>query len=636
MKLRITGASNFVNRMFEACGNYQWAREFLKNSLEAHATKIEFGIEWQAVEKIGVYRRTVMDNGTGMDRDELHRFFSTLGEGAKKIGGIHDNFGVGAKIASLPWNPEGVVVISYKHGRGSMIWIMLEPDSGDYELVEFEVEGDKTCVIDPSLVGEVDGIDWATIKPDWLEDHGTIVVLLGSEQYPDTVLGNPQAGEKEIKGLSVYLNSRFWDLSTVDIRVVELRSEKKSQWPQSADDKDNARRPNNRQIWGARYYLIDVNAQKGSLREKGTLVLDGDRVIGEWYLWEGERPHIDSYAKKGGYIAVRYNDELFQPTSNKVHFRWFGIIEGKVQQNLTIILQPQHYQSNDARWGIHVDQSRNRLIFTGNGEKGVEIPLSDWGLEFAENIPAAILDAIHEARGDLSGSIDDEDYRKRLQDKFGNRWTLRVLVKANKDNRNKRPVAVKEEDVEVFNVSDDEIDVIDDPEPDPTPRRKRPKTVKVVRRRATVGAGQDGVEREVAVDIPRYRLARVDEFDKPWHIALWAPHDPDGPTVLLNIDSPILQEVVEYHQAQYPDIYADEVGKIVRQVFGEVAACKVAHSQKLAKNVPEEQLDSEYRSEQALTIALMGLMAEESLIAQRLGKLGRKKPTPVGSSVAVG
>jgi hypothetical protein len=30
-KLSIVGASVFVNRMFEACGNYQWVREFLKN-----------------------------------------------------------------------------------------------------------------------------------------------------------------------------------------------------------------------------------------------------------------------------------------------------------------------------------------------------------------------------------------------------------------------------------------------------------------------------------------------------------------------------------------------------------------------------------------------------------------------------
>jgi Histidine kinase-, DNA gyrase B-, and HSP90-like ATPase len=74
-KLSIVGASVFVNRMFEACGNYQWVREFLKNSLEANATKVEFGIEWQAVEKLGVYRRTVIDNGIGMNRDELLRFF---------------------------------------------------------------------------------------------------------------------------------------------------------------------------------------------------------------------------------------------------------------------------------------------------------------------------------------------------------------------------------------------------------------------------------------------------------------------------------------------------------------------------------------------------------------------------------
>src|SRR5262245_44122600 len=103
MKLNIVGASNFVNRMFEACGNHQWAREFLKNSLEASSTRVEFGIEWQAVEKLGIYRRTIIDDGVGMGPKELLKFFSTLGEGAKKIGGLHDNFGVGAKIAALPW-----------------------------------------------------------------------------------------------------------------------------------------------------------------------------------------------------------------------------------------------------------------------------------------------------------------------------------------------------------------------------------------------------------------------------------------------------------------------------------------------------------------------------------------------------
>ena len=75
MKIQITGASIFVNRMFEACGRFQWAREFLKNSLEAGAKRVEFGIEWQAVAKAGVYRRTIIDDGIGMDADELLKFF---------------------------------------------------------------------------------------------------------------------------------------------------------------------------------------------------------------------------------------------------------------------------------------------------------------------------------------------------------------------------------------------------------------------------------------------------------------------------------------------------------------------------------------------------------------------------------
>jgi hypothetical protein len=628
MKLAITGASHFVNRMFEACGPYQWAREFLKNSIEAGAKKVEFGIEWQAVEKHGVYRRTMSDDGIGMDDKELLDFFSTLGAGARKIGGIHDNFGVGAKISSLPWNAEGLVVISHKRGKASMIWIVLDDESGDYELMEFTTANGTSLVIEPQII---DDINWAAIKPDWITDHGTVIVLLGSKEYPDTVLGNPQAGEDAIKGLSVYLNTRFWDLADVDVRVVELRSEKKSQWPERPDERDDSRRPNNRQIRGARHWLLDVSAPKGKLADHGAVTLDGDRVATEWYLWDGERPYIHSYAKRPGYVAVRYKGELFHVTSNKVHFRWFGVVEGKVQQNLTLILEPQLYQATNGRWGIHPDQSRNRLIFTGNGEKGIDMPLSDWGLEFSERMPEEVLAAIRAARGERGGSVEDDEYRKRLQDKFGDRWTMKVFVKARQKERGAQPATAVEdvESTEVF------------PEPVITGggggrrnRRKTVKVVKVLRTPAVVGGPEEGVERRVPVDVPRYRLVGKDEFERPWHVALWAPNDPEGPTVLINTDSPILREVVQYHQTQYPDVFAEEVDKIVLEVFGEVAACKVAHSQKLLRNVAKEELDRDYRSEQALTVGLMGLLAEESLIAQRLGRLGRKKPTTMDAPTA--
>lgn len=55
----------------------------------------------------------------------------------------------------------------------------------------------------------------------------------------------------------------------------------------------------------------------------------------------------------------------------------------------------------------------------------------------------------------------------------------------------------------------------------------------------------------------------------------------------------------KYHQEQYPDVYAQEVETIVRTTYGEVAVCKIAHSQKLDKHVNEQDLDQTYRSEAA-------------------------------------
>jgi hypothetical protein len=620
-KLAIVGASHFVNRMFEACGNYQWAREFLKNAYEAGATKVEFGIEWQAVEKLGIYRRTISDNGSGMTKEELLRFFSTLGAGAKRIGGVHDNFGVGAKVASLPWNPEGVVVISYRDGKPSMIQIELDTDSADYALVEFQSETGTTCVINPAEVDWGMHVDWAEVVPEWARTNGTTIVLLGSEEAPDTILGNPRAEENSIKGLSLYLNSRFWDLTHLEVVVVELRNQRKTLWPTTPTDRDDARRPNNRRIMGAKHFVADIKAKDAELSAVGVVPLDQNRVNAHWYLWDGQRPDI-SHARRSGYIAVKYKDELFEITNHKAHFRWFGVADAKVQQNFFVVLEPQLFDPQVGMWGVHPDQSRNRLIFTGNGDKGAQIPLADWGIEFSESMPDEIREAILKARGEGPNTLSDEEYRKRLQDRFGNRWTTTQLVQKQQRSDDKDEPS----DATIMNEQAEVVERMLNPNPHPNPSpRKRKRRRYVIHLRALAGGNGQGVEREVAVDVPRFTYVGKDDFENPWHLASWAPQDPQGPTVLMNADSPILLEAIKYHQAQYPDVYADEVADIVRNTYGEVAVCKVAHSQKLAKHVNEQELDETYRSEAALTVGLMGLLAEESLIAQRLGRLGRKK-----------
>jgi hypothetical protein len=624
MKMKITGASNWVNRMFEACGPFQWAREFLKNSREADATRIEFGIEWQAVVKADAYRRTIADNGVGMDTDDLMKFFSTLGAGAKKIAGVHDNFGVGAKIAALPWNPLGMVVISYKNGVGSMIWIVLDEDTQEYDLLEFEGPSGRLVVTDPSLVDDED-VKWGDVAPDWVREHGTIIVLLGSKEYPDTIMGNPHAGEDDIKGLSVFLNTRFWDLTDCEVTVVEPRQNKKTMWPQGPEDKDDARRANNRRIYGAKYYITDPDAKwksAGSPKHSGTVLVDQERVPVEWHLWEGERPMVHSYAKRGGYIAIRYRGELYEVTSHKTHFRGFGVVESKVQTNLTIVLEPPLYTAGNGRWGVYPDQSRNRLLFTGKGEKGVAIPIFDWGVEFAATMPEPVLEAIRAARGDATGGIEDEDYRKRLQDKFGDRWRSTVRVKGKAKKQGDQGGTADGGEADVTGAPDD---LTGTGAGSGTSAERKKKMVR--RRLLRPGGSEEMVEKQTPVDVPRFRMARKDEFENPLHLAMWAPTEPGGPFVVINQESPILEEVIAYHQEQYPDVYAEEIVDTVRKVYGEIAACKIAHSQKLGRLIPKEELDLEYRSEKALTVALMGLMAEDTIIAQRLGKLGAKKKT---------
>jgi hypothetical protein len=122
------------------------------------------------------------------------------------------------------------------------------------------------------------------------------------------------------------------------------------------------------------------------------------------------------------------------------------------------------------------------------------------------------------------------------------------------------------------------VERIPNPNPQPHPhKRKRKRRIHVIRFRAIAGGNGEGVEREVAVDVPRFTYVGKDEFENPWHLASWVPADPQGPTVLMNRDCPILLEAIRHHQEQYPDVYAQEVEDIVRNTYGEVAVCKIAH-----------------------------------------------------------
>ena len=408
----------------------QFAREFYKNAIEAGATQIEFQPEWQGVQKHGVYRLMVADNGNGMNADEIEVFLNTFGGGGKPIGDAHENYGIGAKTSTLPWNQKGIVVISWtrNYPKGVMLWLCQDPKSGEYGAKKFKTsEGEYTNVIEP--FNDTDfGIDWRNIKPDWIKMHGTAVICLGKTGREDTFMHKTTEESFKLKEIPIYLNKRVWEIpKNVSLYVQELRSQKKNNLPRSFKEAFSSKKPedgsldrryNRREVKGAKYYMLYEKSTKGSIGSKGTMNLkDGTKIM--WYLWEGQRPNISALAHRYGYIAALYDNELYDIKSHHQSFRSFGISTKEVKENLTIIAIPPILNKN---FGVYPDTARNALKIMGTRRAGESLPWEEWGEEFSNNLPKQIIKAIKKSIPSSSGTIEDKKWRKKLADKFGRRW----------------------------------------------------------------------------------------------------------------------------------------------------------------------------------------------------------------------
>jgi hypothetical protein len=621
LPMKTAGTQHLIDRTYREGGPFQWVRETLTNALEAGASRVEFGIEWQAVESMGVYRRVISDNGCGMTADELVAFFNTFGGGGKPIGGVHENFGVGAKTSLLPWNRHGMVVISWVDGEPSMIWVRHDAGSGEYGLKLEEVVDPATGETSLDEVYEPypdddHGCDWAALKPEWIEDQGTVIVLLGNDGTYDTVLGDPTRPEADIKGISSYLNRRLWEVpSGVEITVDELGTQDRSQWPTSEDsahprrgDPPTQRRTYRRTIQGARHFVeYPLDRFKGGrLKASGTRTLrDGTDV--DWYLWDGERPAVGSYAALGGFIAALYRNELYDVTSHNSTYRSFGVTEAVVRSRLWLIVRPP--ELGEDKGGVYPRTDRNALLLRGGPNAGGPLPINEWANEFADSMPPEILAAIKAARTGSTGTLSDDGWRQRLADRFGARWRIPRL-------RARKGGALSVEALQ--------------------PGTQSVKTKARKRQRSEGGGcsgGREGepntgrapgptpaVESKLAGGIPHYRAVGKDDLE-PGMLAAWHPNDPffrEG-AVLLNVEHPVLEEEIEHWQSQYPDHYADDIRQEVIDAYGQIAVAKVAHSEHLKGVLPSRRVEDELRSDAALTMSLLGLIGEEAVIAPRIG-----------------
>ena len=623
--LQYKEVQHFINRAYNECQTFQWAREVLKNSVEAGATRIHFGVEFQAVEKLGVYRRLIADNGKGMTAGQLYEYFSNAGTGEKKIGGEHDNFGIGAKISLMPWNSYGLVIVSWVESKASMIWIERDPKTGKYGLRSFDQFDDENVVSpfdDPEH-----GCDWRKVKPDFINDHGTVLVLLGNSATDDTVLGNPDRPDEQGASMRLihYLNQRFWNLpDDVEISVNRfLNDTNKDNWPKNTHEgrqplEDGSRKGVYINLYGGRVHVTQERRREKADIASGVLKLyDGTQA--HWFLLKQGKMPDAAQGPSTSFIGLLYKDELYHVTAHHASYRTMGVTPQAVRTKLWVILEPP-VDDPPKIPGVYPESARSALKHSGTADRSV--PMNEWLADFAKHMPEEIKRSLAQAFGEHK---EDSSLTSKLMERLAQ--YLQLWGKKFKPRKLLVIEGGGSDSVDTDKTIDGGIGlIIDDGEENVPPEHghghSRTETARTSATSHAEGTNQKNARPAKPPRAPPGVIWRpkTDFEDQENHFAMWVEARNE---ILLNEDHRIIAEQIERWQARYPDHLAETVAGKVREVY-QAAVLSVflaTEALSMGKSAREER----FRTPDALTLALMGYFREDEILRQQLSYLGKAK-----------
>lgn len=116
--LEVLDEEFLVASLIERCPKTAMIRELMMNAIEAaqHAPEGRRLVEISAQPIDGGSKLTMWNTGPGMDAIELHRICN-IASSIGKQKSLTGNFGMGAKVASLPSNQRGMRYRSCKNGQ---------------------------------------------------------------------------------------------------------------------------------------------------------------------------------------------------------------------------------------------------------------------------------------------------------------------------------------------------------------------------------------------------------------------------------------------------------------------------------------------------------------------------------------
>jgi hypothetical protein len=187
--------SSFANADLEALGGYRYMVFGVSNDGRV------VGIETTSGDSLSAVRQTIVDTGIGMTGPEMKEYINQLSS-SMHTQSYETNYGVGAKVAALTRNPEKLIYLSWKDGQGYMTHLWRDPRTGEYGLQQQErPDGTYAHWIDTS----------DDVKSELIQDHGTMVTLLGVSSEQSTVMA-PEEALYPSRWITRYLNTRYFRL----------------------------------------------------------------------------------------------------------------------------------------------------------------------------------------------------------------------------------------------------------------------------------------------------------------------------------------------------------------------------------------------------------------------------------------
>ncbi|MGJ8531934.1 MAG: ATP-binding protein [Alphaproteobacteria bacterium] len=394
--IRVDDQDFLVTSTIERCPKIMMIRELFKNAIEAASEAEEGGkVEFRVCEISGIPKLTIWNNGPGMDEEELSRM-TNLAASIRKEKGLDKNFGMGAKVASLPSNKRGLRYRSCKEGR--VHETILCERNGVYGRLR-RLDSDQNDLGDVIEVTDIiKNEETRKLDSDWTE-----VTLLGNSLNQNTV-EDPYCGDPPQKRfwLANYLYHRFYYLpDTIEVRHLEGTHSRKT---------------------GSRKFrTIDDRRKDGAFTQHETVELpEGVKIH---YIYDeplGETSHNRSISGSITSVlstcAIVFQGEMYGVLSGRswtIEAPTFGITFGAKHISIHIELPDD--------FSVLPEGYRQFLRYT-DGEQ-TQVGSSDFAVKILEHRPDWLVDLIHTMAPNTADSSDK--IRSKLQE-FLNRLRVRA------------------------------------------------------------------------------------------------------------------------------------------------------------------------------------------------------------------